>query len=152
MKSKAFLLISVLLLLGLTFPGLGASEVEYLSDEMACIKLAGNFMQDIVSGEIDNAFARIRPYFPMPAGEFESLVSRTKNQLKGNERELGSILGYEFVKEERVEDFLIRFTFVIKHDVTVTRWRFLYYKPEDGWMLNSFFWDNQVKGLFDSPD
>lgn len=88
----------------------------------------------------------------MPEGEFENLVSRTKNQLKGNERELGSILGYDFVKEERVEDFLIRFTFVIKHDVTVTRWRFLYYKPEDGWMLNSFFWDNQVKGLFDSPD
>jgi hypothetical protein len=133
----------------LSTPAEPAAGVEYLSDELACVKLAGRFMRDVVEGKIVGAFDRVRPYFPIPQQEFEELASRTESQLRGSERDFGRMLGYKFVREERVKDFLIRFTFIIKHELTVTRWRFLYYKPEDGWLLNSLYWDDQVENLFD---
>jgi len=148
-RTNAISVVILLMLVLLSTPAKPAAGVEYLSDEMACVKLAGSFMRDVVEGRIVGAFDRVRPYFPIPQQDFEDLVSRTESQLRGSERDFGRMLGYKFVREERVKDFLVRFTFIIKHELTVTRWRFLYYKPEDGWLLNSLYWDDQVKNLFD---
>lgn len=128
----------------------GANGVEYLSDELACVKLSGQFMKSIVEGDVDKAFSSVDPYFPISQPEFDNLVHQTRAQLQGSQPNFGSMLGYKFVGEKTVEDFLLRFTFVIKHELTVTIWRFLYYKPEDQWILNSLNWNDQVKDLFSS--
>jgi len=127
-----------------------ANGVEYLSDELSCVKLSGRFMRSIVEGDVDKAFSLVDPYFPISQSEFDNLVHQTRIQLQGSQPNFGSMLNYKFVREERVEDFLIRFTFVIKHELTVTVWKFLYYRPEDRWLLNSLNWNDQVKDLFSS--
>ena len=109
-------------------------------------------MRDVVEGEIEKAFDRVKPYFPIPQEQFANLVARTESQLSGSERDFGKMLEYKFVREERVKDFLIRFTFIIKHELTVTRWKFLYYRPKDRWLLNSLYWDDQVESLFVAQD
>ena len=152
LRRSTLLLASILCLSFLVFPATVASGVEYLPDEMACVKLSGRFMRNVVEGEIEKAFDGVQPYFPIPREQFANLVSRTESQLSGSERDFGKMLEYKFVREERVKDFLIRFTFIIKHELTVTRWKFLYYRPKDRWLLNSLYWDDQVESLFSAPD
>ncbi|MFW6104717.1 MAG: hypothetical protein ACOC6I_02635 [Candidatus Bipolaricaulota bacterium] len=125
-----------------------ANGVEYLSDELSCVKLSGRFMRSIVEGDVDKAFASVDPYFPISQREFDNLVHQTRDRLQGSQPNFGSMLNYKFVREERVENFLLRFTFVIKHELTVTVWKFLYYRPEDKWLLNSLNWNDQVSDLF----
>lgn len=140
----------ILLVIVISFTGLGVAGVEYLSDELACVKLSGRFMKSIVEGDVDKAFSFVDPYFPISQSELDNLVHQTRVQLQGSQPNFGSMLNYKFVRKERVEDFLIRFTFVIKHELTVTVWKFLYYRPEDRWLLNSLNWNDQVKDLFSS--
>lgn len=149
MDRRALILSLLLFFLLLFSSSVTVTGIDYLPDKMACIKLAGNFMGDVVDGEIDRAFDRVRPYFPISSQEFQNLVSRTGSQLQGSQRNFGKMLGYRFVREEKVKDFLVRFTFIIKHEYTVTRWKFLYYRPEEEkWLLNSLSWDDQVNNLF----
>lgn len=131
-----------------TFTGIGACGVDYLSDELACVKLSGQFMKSIVEGDVDSAFSSVKPYFPISQREFDNLVHETRAQLQGNQPSFGSTLSYKFVQEKRVDNFLLRFTFVIKHEMTVTVWKFLYYKPEGKWLLNSLNWNDRVSDLF----
>ena len=148
MKRVSLILALVLLVSLFFYPAAGASGVQFLSDEMACVKLAGSFIRDVVEGEIEKAFNDVKPYFPITQTEFEDLLSSTRSQLKGTEPNFGKMLGYKFIREERVKDFLVRFTFIIKHELTVTRWRFLFYRPENKWLLNSLHWDDRVDNLF----
>ncbi|MEF8799333.1 MAG: hypothetical protein V5A79_07965 [Candidatus Bipolaricaulota bacterium] len=148
---RPFTLILIIFVAFIFLSGAEAKGVEYLSDELSCVKLSGQFMKSIVEGDVDEAFDFVDPYFPISQHEFDNLVQQTRVQLQGSQPNFGSMLNYKFVREERVEDFLLRFTFVIKHELTVTVWKFLYYRPEDKWLLNSLNWNDQVSDLF-SPD
>lgn len=135
----------VLLSLLAAIPGSG---VEYLSNEVDCVKLSGQFMQRMVEGEIEEGFSLVAPYFPVSEQKLENLIEETHSQLMGVKPDFGNALNYKFVSEERVDNFLLRFTFVIKHEFTVTVWHFVYYRPGDKWLLNSLRWNDQVEGLF----
>lgn len=149
LQNCRFILLAIFLAaMIVSVPVSGVNGAEYLSDEMACIKLSGRFMGDLVEGEIERAFSQIEPYFPISRRQFEGLMKKTKVQLQGSQSDFGNTLGYKFVREERVKDFLVRFTFVLKHEFTVTKWRFIYYKPSEKWLLNSLNWNDQVEGLF----
>ena len=142
------------LLVGLVVLGVSPSVagVEYLEDELECVKLSGQFMRDMVAGKLQEAFDRVSPYFPISKRNFDNLVDQTEIQLRGTAPNFGTMIGYEFVREERVSEFLVRYTFVIKHELTLTRWIFIYYKPDDRWLLNSLYWDDQVESLFPEVD
>ena len=145
---RSFFLVIFLSALIVSVPVARVNGLEYLSDEMACVKLSGRFMQNMVEGEIEQAFSLIEPHFPISRQQFENLMENTKTQLQGSQGDFGNTLGYKFVREERVKDFLVRFTFVLKHEFIFTKWRFIYYKPSEKWLLNSLNWDDQAEGLF----
>ncbi len=60
----------------------------------------------------------------------------------------GESLGYTFVRQENVEDALLRLTYMELTERHVLRWVFLFYKPDDTWTLNSVEWDDSIGELF----
>lgn len=126
----------------------GASAIEYLPDKMACVKLSGQFMRNVIAGNIEEAFTTIEPYFPISQREYKNLLEQTETQLQGSKSSFGEALDYKFVREETVGEFLARYVFVIRHEMTATVWKFLYYKPGEKWLLNSLHWNDNVSRLF----
>lgn len=146
LKDPIFLLVLTAALISTS--AVGASAVEYLPDKMACVKLSGQFMRNVVTGNIEEAFTTIGPYFPISQREYNNLLEQTETQLQGSKSSFGDALDYKFVREETVGEFLARYIFVIRHEMTATVWRFLYYKPSEKWLLNSLHWNDDVSQLF----
>ena len=146
LKDLTFLLVLVAALISTS--GIGASAIEYLPDKMACVKLSGEFMRNVVTGNIEEAFTAIEPYFPISQREYNNLLEQTETQLQGSKSSFGDALDYKFVREETVGEFLARYIFVIRHEMTATVWKFIYYKPSEKWLLNSLHWNDDVSQLF----
>jgi len=54
----------------------------------------------------------------------------------------GNPIGYAKIKEEHILDLVIRETYLIRYDYTAIRLKFTYYKNNNGWIINSFKWDD----------
>ena len=148
LKHTAIILCTLALIL-ITCPGsVGSEEVDFLPDKLACLHLSSQFMNKVANREVKEGFELIRPYFPIPHEELDELINQTQTQLWSSPPTLGTVKDYNFIREETVENILVRYTFVIRHEFTVTRWIFIYYQPETGWLLTSMNWDDQLEKLF----
>jgi hypothetical protein len=105
-------------------------------------------MNLVVAGDDRGAAELLRPNLPIPKSEFNAVRDKTIEQRRAVAERFGKILGYKFVREERVSDFLIRLTYVEKRANHFVRWQFTFYRPQSEWRLNSFVWDDNVEGLF----
>jgi hypothetical protein len=102
----------------------------------------------VVKDQVDDAFSQLRPYWAVPSNEIDTIVLKTVQQRNLASPRFGKTLGYGFVKEEKVGDFLARYTFVEKRELHALRWTFVLYKAKDSWAFNSVFWDDNLQGLF----
>lgn len=105
-------------------------------------------MQQVVAGEYQAAFEILRPHWPLPMGEFDTLLQTTVTQRSTIAPRFGSSLGYELVSSETVGDSLLRLIYIEKTERHVLRWLFRFYKPEEAWIINSLEWDDEVEALF----
>ena len=106
-------------------------------------------MQQIVAGKIEAGFRIIEPYFPIPESEISVLEIQAVKQIGMVGQRFGNPIGYELVKKEEVNDVLIKYTYLEKFDRHTLRWIFIFYKPKDKWLMNSFTWDDSIQSLFD---
>lgn len=95
-------------------------------------------------------FRRVGDCMPLPENELENLKSSTIRQINGVAGRFGEIIGHNFIKEEAVEDFYIRRTYVLRFENHMLRVYFIYYRNNEGWLLNNFKWDDNIDELF--PD
>jgi hypothetical protein len=63
-------------------------------------------------------------------------------------KKFGKSLSFELVQEQSVKESLVKYTYIEKCKIHVIRWSFIFYKPEDKWILNSFYWDDKILDLF----
>lgn len=107
-------------------------------------------MNLVAAGDDRGAFELLRSNLPIPKGEFNSVRDKSIEQRRAVAERFGKTLGYKFVREERVSDFLIRLTYVEKRANHFLRWQFTFYRPQSEWRLNSFIWDDNAEGLFNT--
>jgi hypothetical protein len=107
-------------------------------------------MNLVAAGDDCGALELLRPALPIPKGEFNSVRDKSIEQRRAVAERFGKTLGYKFVREERVSDFLIRLTYVEKRANHFLRWQFTFYRPQSEWRLNSFIWDDNAEGLFNT--
>ena len=62
--------------------------------------------------------------------------------------QLGAPAGFVFVREDRVGDFLIQYTYAEKRAHHVLHWVCYFYRPDSGWFVDSVSWDDDVQALF----
>ena len=123
----------------------GAAPLATPADTRA---LGDAFMKLVAAGKIDDAFELMRPYWPIPQNEVNAVRVKTGQQRAMVATRFGDILGSAFVREEKVSDFIVRYTYVEKRDVHVIRWLITFYRPVDTWKVNAVTWDDDISALF----
>jgi hypothetical protein len=93
-------------------------------------------------GNLAAAFDKMDLYLPLPADEKAELRNQTIKYKSVLESRLGKRVGFKRATEKRIEDVAIREVYFVLHELSAIRLIFTYYKSPEGWILNSFKWDD----------
>ena len=105
-------------------------------------------MKMVASGQLEEGLRLMKPYLIVPEAEFESMVGQAKLQLPAITQRFGKSLGMEFIKQTEVGESFIQLVYVSKYEKHAMRWLFYLYKSKDGWVINTFNFDDQIQALF----
>ena len=113
-------------------------------------ELSKQFMTAIVALDVQGAFKLLQPYFlTTNQEEFAKLQIQTISQLDAYADKFGFPIGFELVKEEKISELLVRYTYLEKYEANVLRWTFVFYKPKGEWLFQSLSWDENLQPIFD---
>jgi hypothetical protein len=110
-------------------------------------ELAANVMKLVVADRAADAITSLKPYWPLPDSELEMLSLKIKSQYETINGRFGAAVGYEFVRERQVGDFLYEVTFVEKRQKHALPWRFIYYKSSKVWLINAVSFSDKIAEL-----
>lgn len=119
-----------------------------LPTEAAARALADRVMADVAAGEIVRGIEHLRAHNVHDAAEFENTLAQIKAQLPDIDKRFGQTIGCDFVTVEKIGDSLRQFVYLQKFERHLLVWRFIFYKPRDQWLLNTYYFDDKVQMLF----
>ena len=140
---RLFLVLVVMLTLTGT-----ARATNTLESVDAVRALVQNAMDHVLKGDTFILFNQMTPYWPLPEGEISDLIVKTFEQRKVVLERFGKTVGIVPIDERMVAETIFRITYVEKFERHIIRWVFTFYRPGDGWMVNSVLWDDHVDALF----
>ncbi len=140
----------VLVVLTLVLSSLSAfAQDKYLTDVDATQKLSKEVAQLFYDDYITVAFKKLTPYWPLPEDEIEALEEKTIRYLNMLDDRFGKKTELLKLKDERVGDFALRETYLIRYELSAIRLIFTYYKNDKGWIVNAFKWDDKLSEEFE---
>ena len=104
-------------------------------------------MFHVPTGNVDDVFTVLLPYWPLPESEISVLRMQTVQQRGMVSERFGQTLDIRLVDEKLVADSILRITYMEKFERHIIRWVFTYYKPRDQWIVNSIEWDDNIDAL-----
>jgi hypothetical protein len=125
-----------------------SARAASLATEAEARALAESVMVELAAGRVMKGLERLRPYNVYPKEEFDAMLAKTAEQLPAMQQRFGPPIGWDFVIVEKVGDSLRQYVFVQKFERLVMVWRFIFYRPRDQWLLNTFYYDDRVQLLF----
>ncbi len=108
-------------------------------------KVVNLFYQD----KVDEAFEQLYPYWPLPEKEITDMKVKTKNYMDLLNERFGEKIGVTKLKDEKSADVGIRETYLVRYERNAIRMMFTYYKGNNGWIINSFKWDDSFSLTFE---
>lgn len=110
------------------------AEMRAFTDQVMELAAAGNLKAalDLVS----------EAYTVVPRAGLEAMTGQALLQAPMVEGRFGKSLGHEFVKEEKAGKSIV--PYVQKFEKHPVGWRFVFYKPADHWLVNSFFFSDTM--------
>lgn len=136
-------------LLFLVFGFTGLAQEKYLDNEAQTEELSKEVAQLFYDDYITVAFKKLAPYWPLPADEIESIEDKTIRYLNLLDERFGEKQSVQKLKVEKIGDFALRETYIIKYEYSAIRLQFAYYKNNKGWLVNSFKWDDKFSEEFE---
>lgn len=140
---KALTLLSTIL-----FSIFSVAHADILQDKDAAKQLAKSVMEQVAKGQIESGIKILKPYLIIPEHEFEGMLSTFRMQAPAMEQRFGKTIGTEFIKIEETGDSLMLIMYIQKFEKHLMRWKFYFYKPQDGWVLNTFNTDDNIQMMF----
>jgi len=141
-------------ILFLFFPLLLAANVvfgEILPNEQAAKDLSDKIMTKVNAGDLAAAFDLMKPYAAVSATEIDSAALQSKAAMDQFGSRYGSSIGIEFIDSKKSGDSLLRIRYLQKCVKGPLTWVFYFYKNNDGWLLDTFKWDDSMfTTLFDN--
>jgi hypothetical protein len=104
-------------------------------------------MDRLHDGDPAGAFERLETQWAFSSGEMTQLqreVERTRAVVADR---YGDALDYRLVREDAVDEVLVRFVYVERFTLHGLRWRFTFYRGPDGWALNDVYFDDEIEAL-----
>lgn len=124
------------------------STAETLKSKEAAKELALSVMKLVGKGEVEKGLKLTEPYLIIPKHEFEGVLNSLKMQAPMIEQRFGKTLGMEYSHTQEVGDSLMLVMYIQKFEKHMMRWKFYFYKPKEGWVLNTFNTDDQIQLMF----
>jgi hypothetical protein len=121
------------------------SSLRNLSDVKT---FSDGFMSLVGAGKYDEAFKRARPIIILPLAELDAAAAQANSQMPQIQARVGKPKGYEFLREQRLGESLVRHQYIAKHERFAMRWNFVFYNTGSGWVLAEFKFDTNVSSLF----
>lgn len=146
MKTKLTLMLILVFVLSISLTAV-AGEIGFANEEQTR-DFCDSFLNFMVEGDIEKAFDMVENEWPFSISEIQNLESSTIKQLDSVKGRYGKVLGYELIKEEVIKDTFLKYTYVMKYERHIIRWKFIFYKPEGSWILNTFNFDDSINKLF----
>ena len=130
----------------LLFPTLACAQPVPSATELR--KVTDQIMEQVGRGNLEAGFKLMKSRTIIPPAEFDAMVGQANLQIPVISQRFGGNLGYEFLREDKVGDNLVRYTYIQRFDRHAMRWLFYNYRGKDGWVINSFRFDDQLPSLF----
>lgn len=124
-------------------PQLHAAETLENFDEARA--LAEDVMEAISAGNTLEGVDMLRPYVVFPMHEFETLKGQIRMQLPLIKDRFGDSLGYEFMVQDEMGLSVKRIVYLQKLERHVLLWTFVFYRPENEWLLNTFHFSDMIE-------
>ena len=93
-----------------------SQEVLLLEEPSDTKWLCDLFMLKLINEGVQAAFQELMPYFSIPADEISVIQLQTIQQLEMIKPRYGEQLGYTLLKEENVENVVLKFTYLQKFE------------------------------------
>lgn len=119
-----------------------------LKDKDSAKSLAEAVMTKIGEGKTIEGVDLVKDYLIIPMSEFETMKNQINMQTPMIDQRFGKTIGVELADVEEVGSSLMLVTYLQKFEKHVLRWKFYFYKPKDGWVLNTFFFDDKIQMMF----
>ena len=91
---------------------------------------------------IIEAFTEMKKYWPLPENELADMQTKSISAMNTVKGRFGEPIGLTKIKEEKINDFALRETYLIRYTNHALRLIFTFYKNNEGWILNGFHWDD----------
>lgn len=124
------------------------AETPPLNSKTDTHALTEAVMQLVAADKISDAMDKLKAYWRLPPSEIDTLVLKTISLRNTIGDRYGRTLGYAFVRENDVGDYLVRYTYVERRENHPLRWTFIFYRAADKWWVDSMSWDDKVSELF----
>ena len=131
--------VSLLSTLAIAQPVATSTDVRKITDQI---------MAQVGAGNVEAGFKLLKPRTIIPEAEFDAMVGQAKLQLPAASQRFGSNLGYEFIREDKAGENLIRYTYAQRFDKHAMRWIFYTYRGKGGWVINTFQFDDKLPAFF----
>lgn len=125
------------------------SQIVFIKDLKEARDISKNVTELFQKNEISEGFDLLEPHWPLPENELEALEEKTIKYLNILPDRFGEAEGIAKIKEEKIGDFALRETYLIRYQVSAIRLIFTYFQNKDGWILNGFKWDDNFGEEFD---
>ncbi|HLD35694.1 MAG TPA: hypothetical protein VJC37_03150 [Planctomycetota bacterium] len=121
-----------------------AGPAALLPEEAAIASECDKVMDALAKNNVLDAFSYMEKIFPLPGEEFAELREKTAKMLDSTLTRYGKIIGYERVAVTKKSDSILASTYILKMENCALRWRFVFYKPNDKWIITDMRWDNNL--------
>ncbi|WP_018608417.1 hypothetical protein [Uliginosibacterium gangwonense] len=125
-----------------------SAMAETLKSELEAKQLTDKVMVQVAKGDLTGAFALMKPYVVISESEFQGSLLQSKSQRDQFGSRYGKPLGYEFIAEKKAGESILRLTYIEKTARHALPWAFIFYKTPTGWVLNSYFWNDNIQSAF----
>lgn len=107
---------------------------------------AETFLAEIKSGDVAAAYNKLFVGSSIPTDKPQA-VTLLKQQTQTALPIYGKVIGYEFLREEKFGDSVIRLVYLLKSEKHPTVWEFYFYKPKSEWFLSNILFNDQFQLL-----
>ncbi len=123
-----------------------------LKDKVAVKNHSDKVMMFFGKSDFDSAFQELRKFYPVSELDYQTLKTKSTENLRSATVGFGKITGDVFISEEILKDFAVRRNYLIKLEKILLRFNIVYYNGIDGWIVNSFNWDDNFEVYFEKSN
>ena len=106
-------------------------------------------MNKVAKGDLEGGLKSFKELMVIPPAEFDAMVGQAAIQMPLITSRFGATLGQEFIKQVTVGDSLAELVYIHRFDRHAMRWQFYLYRGKDGWVINTFRFDDRWPELLD---